>query len=400
MRGQRPRRRWSTSCPIPLGRPRWGGAGASGRGALTGATSRVKFRSVIGGAARWPSLRSYAGVAPADGARAVAGALLIVTVTHDSAPELRGAAGIGRSPPPGRARGRRGLRLSGCQRAGGPGAARRDVVALGENVGFGRACNRGLALVSEPVVALLNPDVELIDDSLHRARRASRAGRISVSGCWPRGCSTPTAASRTPPTSLPGSTADLVRSLVPPGLVGGRAGGARAVALRPSAARRLGGGVRDPGGQSGHRYGRSAPLTSRSSCTGRTWSWGLRAAGAGVPTWLWPGGPRRATTGPTRPRWPSAVSRSCALARARHDVVARSLGRRRAALDDALQLVTFASRVVGRRRMLRGPGPARGRAQLQAVLALRHGGPRPDDEGTAPGARRGRGADWSRRSRS
>src|SRR5581483_528563 len=41
-----------------------------------------------------------------------------------------------------------------------------DVIALDENVGFGRACSRGLEEVREPVTALLNPDVELVDGSL------------------------------------------------------------------------------------------------------------------------------------------------------------------------------------------------------------------------------------------
>jgi GT2 family glycosyltransferase len=40
------------------------------------------------------------------------------------------------------------------------------VLELGENVGFGRASNAGVATVEEPVCVLVNPDVELLDDSL------------------------------------------------------------------------------------------------------------------------------------------------------------------------------------------------------------------------------------------
>ena len=40
------------------------------------------------------------------------------------------------------------------------------TVALERNVGFGAGCNRGLEAVGEPVMAFLNPDVELLDASL------------------------------------------------------------------------------------------------------------------------------------------------------------------------------------------------------------------------------------------
>jgi len=45
-------------------------------------------------------------------------------------------------------------------------APRATVVELAQNVGFGRASNAGVALVEEPVTLLLNPDAELVDDSL------------------------------------------------------------------------------------------------------------------------------------------------------------------------------------------------------------------------------------------
>jgi hypothetical protein len=60
------------------------------------------------------------------------------------------------------------------------------------------------------------------------------------------------------------------------------------------------------------------------------------------------------------------------LARARHDVVGQRLGRRRAVLDDALQALTFASRIAAK-GLLRRPAE-RERAQLRAVLAVRRGG--------------------------
>ena len=45
-------------------------------------------------------------------------------------------------------------------------APRATVLELGENVGFGRASNTGVEAVGEPICALINPDVELVDDSL------------------------------------------------------------------------------------------------------------------------------------------------------------------------------------------------------------------------------------------
>ena len=43
-----------------------------------------------------------------------------------------------------------------------------------ENVGFGRACNQGAALVDTPMILFLNPDAKLIDDALDRLAEAPR----------------------------------------------------------------------------------------------------------------------------------------------------------------------------------------------------------------------------------
>ena len=57
------------------------------------------------------------------------------------------------------------------------------VVALEANVGFGAGCNAGLALVDAEVTALVNPDVELLDDGL--AALAERA-RVAQALLAPR----------------------------------------------------------------------------------------------------------------------------------------------------------------------------------------------------------------------
>ena len=43
-----------------------------------------------------------------------------------------------------------------------------EVVELDDNRGFGAGCNAGIDRVRAPVTALLNPDIELLDDSLWR----------------------------------------------------------------------------------------------------------------------------------------------------------------------------------------------------------------------------------------
>jgi GT2 family glycosyltransferase len=95
---------------------------------------------------------------------------------------------------------------------------------------------------------------------------------------------------------------------------------------------------------------------------------GLRARRQGIETWLWPSARvvhRRAhSSAAAFGGEPFAV-----LARARHDVVARRLGRGRAGLDDLAQQLTFASRLA-LKRMLGRPA-VRERRQLAAVQAVR-----------------------------
>ena len=197
-------------------------------------------------------------------------AFALVTVTHNSAAALRALLVLGCAAPPGRA-GRRGrLRLERRQRGGGAaGSPRPWSSALSENVGFGRANNRGLAEVSEPVAVLVNPDVELLDDSLRALAARPQRG---PSGCSPRWCSIPTGRARTPCTRCRPGAADLVRALVPPAL---RCRAARAPGWRRGGRRRRGGWA----GRSGARWPRAPTrcggwgrLTRRSSSTARTWS--------------------------------------------------------------------------------------------------------------------------------
>jgi N-acetylglucosaminyl-diphospho-decaprenol L-rhamnosyltransferase len=90
----------------------------------------------------------------------------IVTVIHDSAADLgRLLDSVERhlDPRPAVVVVDSGSKDGGADLARERGAG---VVALDGNRGFGAGCNAGLELVEEPVTALVNPDVELLDAGL------------------------------------------------------------------------------------------------------------------------------------------------------------------------------------------------------------------------------------------
>jgi N-acetylglucosaminyl-diphospho-decaprenol L-rhamnosyltransferase len=241
------------------------------------------------------------------------------------------------------------------------------VVALDKNVGFGRASNRGLAEVVEPVTVFVNPDVELLDDSLARLALEATAGPERLLAPLVLSSDGSRQDSAHPP---PASFADAVRVLIPPALVPGRAG----VWLEPwrsGTPRRVGWAVGCALAGRTETLRRLGPFDERIFLYGEDMDLGLRAGAAGVPTWFWPA---------ARVRHHRAHSSSVAfggepferLARARHEVVLRRLGRRHAALDDALLALTFASRIAIK-GLLRQP-TQRERAQLRALRSVRRDG--------------------------
>ena len=121
--------------------------------------ARARFRQLVAGCARQrPSGAAPPGAAPSS--------LAIVTVTHNSERELTALLDSVTRHLPGAE-----VVVVDCASSDGSLAVARarggvTAIALRENAGFGRACNRGVRAVGAPVVALLNPDVELIDDSL------------------------------------------------------------------------------------------------------------------------------------------------------------------------------------------------------------------------------------------
>jgi N-acetylglucosaminyl-diphospho-decaprenol L-rhamnosyltransferase len=98
----------------------------------------------------------------------------VVTVLHDSGPHLAALLDSLERHAPGQAQ---VVAVDTGSRDGGPELARRrgaEVVRLDGNPGFGAANNAGLARARHDVTALLNPDVELLDDGLLRLALLAR----------------------------------------------------------------------------------------------------------------------------------------------------------------------------------------------------------------------------------
>ncbi len=242
------------------------------------------------------------------------------------------------------------------------GQANVRVIPLAENLGFGRACNRGLDDVMTPVTVLLNPDVELVDRSLlglaREALRTDRPARLLA----PLALNLDGTRQETAHPA-PASVAELVRAVVPPALLPapalapwrsrrprpvGWAVGAALVA-RTATLRALG-----PFDESIFMYGEDMDL-------------GLRASAAGISTWFWPSARvLHAGAHSTDPAFGGEPF--LRLAQGRQETVARRLGTRRAQLDRFSQTVTFISRI-GLKTAL-GRSAQRERRQLAAIRSL------------------------------
>ena len=235
-----------------------------------------------------------------------------------------------------------------------------------DNVGFGRASNRGLDAVSVPVTALLNPDVELVDDSLATlAAEAARVDRperlLAPLVLMPNGRRQDSVQSE--PVSLP----EIVHALVPDALLPGPL----AVPLarwRSNRPRRVGWAIAACLVARTKTLRRLGPFDERIFLYGEDLDLGLRARDHGVETWFWPQARivhRRA----------HATERAFGgeafelLARRRREVIARTRGVRRAKLDDWVQLVTIADRIVI--KSVLGRPTARERRQLAVARRVR-----------------------------
>ncbi|MGZ4186836.1 MAG: glycosyltransferase family 2 protein [Solirubrobacteraceae bacterium] len=293
--------------------------------------------------------------------------LALVTVTHNSAAELEALlTSIGRHLP--------GVELVVVDSASSDATlavarAPRDgvrvqAIALDRNVGFGRGSNIGVAAVTQRVTALVNPDVELLDDSLlELAADALRPPERLLAPLVLNadGSRQDTVHPR------PTSPSDLGRVLVPPGLAPRRA----ALSLAPwrsDRPRRVGWAVGCALVARTDTLRRLGPFDDRIFLYYEDLDLALRAGEHGVQTWFCPSARvlhhRAHSSEKEFGGEPFEL-----LARARREVVVRRLGRRRAGLDDAAQAATFASRIVG--KSLLGRSAGRERRQLEALRRVR-----------------------------
>jgi GT2 family glycosyltransferase len=290
-------------------------------------------------------------------------ALTLVTVSHDSRPELvRLIESVSRHLP-----GAELIVVDSGSSDGGPAAARdlgARVEELGENVGYGRAANRGAALAERPVTVVLNPDVELVDRSLGALARAAEA--------WPDRILAPLVlvpdgSREASAQQAPASWAALLTALVPSGALPPPLRRA-AEPWRSEHPRSVAWAVGCCLAASTDTLRRLGPFDERIFLYGEDLELGLRARELGVETWFWPEARivhhRSAST--LRAFGGEPFER---LARQRRWVVEERLGPARRRLDDWAQLATFADRIA-LKALLRRPHE-RERRQLAALRAVR-----------------------------
>jgi N-acetylglucosaminyl-diphospho-decaprenol L-rhamnosyltransferase len=256
--------------------------------------------------------------------------------------------------------------IDGSATAARAAAPRATVIELGENVGFGRASNAGVAEVDEPICVLINPDAELVDGSL-----ADLAADLLAPGTPERilapAVLSPDGSRQETGHLDPDSPLLWVKALLPPAALPaplrtlvepwrsqrsrrvGWAVGACLVAPTPTL-RRLG------------------PFDERIFLFAEDLDLGLRAADAGVETVFRPDARvvhlDAHSTGPTFGGEPFEL-----LARQRRSVIGERRGAEAAERDDQIAGVTYVNRIV-LKTLLRRPA-ARERQQLAALRQVR-----------------------------
>ena len=289
----------------------------------------------------------------------------LVTVMHDSAADLeRLLASVERclQPRPRIVAVDSGSSDRGADVAREHGA---ELVTLAGNLGFGAGCNAALERVDEPVTVLVNPDVELLDDGLARladaaaATEALLAPRLLNADGSVQDSAHPT----------PGSLEALIPAAIPRFLLP-RPLRRRYEPWRSTQPRAVGWAVAACIAARTDLLRRLGPFDAGAFLFYEDLDLSLRAADAGVPTVLRPDVALRHTGGASVRR--ALRGRDAELrARRRREVMA-GRGRLRLALDDAAQVVTFATRAAGRALLRRGG--AYERDQLRALRAAHKDG--------------------------
>jgi GT2 family glycosyltransferase len=237
-----------------------------------------------------------------------------------------------------------------------------DVLERRENPGFGAACNAGVERARHEACVLLNPDCELLDDSL--------AALAALCLAYPRALHAP---------RLLDADGGVQRSAHPvPGTVGALAGAALHPPLLPQSLRfRLEPYRAERPRTVGWAVGAClagatatlrglGPFDPDAHLFAEDMELCLRARAAGVPTVLHPQLRLRHTGGHSTRRDGEPYE---LLARRRRAVVGATRGARAATLDDLAQGLTFASRAAG--HAVLGGDARRPWRQLRALARAR-----------------------------
>jgi GT2 family glycosyltransferase len=247
----------------------------------------------------------------------------------------------------------------------GPQLARRhgaELIELPGNPGFGAANNAGVARARHEVTVLLNPDTELVDDSVHELAALARIHPHALHA--PR-LLEPDGSVQRSAHPLPGTAGALLPALVHPPLLP-RALRERAEPYRSEQARTVGWAIAACLAAATSTLRALGPFDPAVHLFAEDMELGLRARARGIPTVLHPQLRVRHTGG-------HAVLRAGEpfelLARRRREAVERTLGARARNLDDAAQALTFATRLAARTALRRDA--SRERAQLAALWSAR-----------------------------
>jgi N-acetylglucosaminyl-diphospho-decaprenol L-rhamnosyltransferase len=286
--------------------------------------------------------------------------IALVTVLHDSQRELGSLLGsVERHLP-----GAHVVVVDSGSRDSGPALARdwngnTTVIELGENLGFGRASNAGVARVDERITVLVNPDVELVDGSLGQAVVELEVDDriLAPLVLLPDGSRQDSAQAE------PATGAALAIALVPPAAMP-QPLRARACPWTSTKPRRVGWGVGCCLAARTDTLRRLGPFDDRLFMYGEDLDLGLRAADEGIETWFWPQARvihhQAHSTGRAFGGEPFEL-----LAEQRAKVVAERRGTGSARRDRALQALTFADRIA--LKTIAGKSTKRERAQLRAL---------------------------------
>lgn len=238
-----------------------------------------------------------------------------------------------------------------------------DVIELDPSVGFGAANNAGIRRASHPLTVLLNPDCELLDESLTTLAAAAAVSPPALH--VPRLLNTDHTVQRSAH-PLPGTPGTLLAALVSPRALP-RTLRERLEPWRSQRTRTVGWAIAACVAAPTATLRRLGPFRADEFLFFEDLDLCLRARSVGIPTVLHPdlrvrhlGGHATAVAYRVEPHE--------LLARRRREVIERNRAGVARRLDDVAQLLTYATRSAAR-AAVRRPAP-RERAQLAAQLSV------------------------------